>query len=236
MELKLAIAKIDKYGEKSSGETVEVVERINGGLSIVLGDGLIDGVNKKAISNYISHRVIEQISNGVNDGAAIRLASNQIFTEYKGRVQGNLNVISADLQSNRIIISSNSPVPFFLYDDEIIDCLSTDSEPLGGRENLSPSIVELQIRPDMAIVVFSDGVFNSWKNQLNDVNICTVIESLIREQNLSARQIAESLINHAIRLDNGRPSDSMSVIVIMIFPLSTDKIRRMNASISLDGD
>ncbi len=236
MELKLAIVKIDKYGNENSGDTVEVIERLNGGISIVLGDGQIDGINKKSISNLVSHKVIEQISFGLNDGAAIRTASDIIFSEFNGRVQANMNVVSADLQTNRIIISRNSPVPIFLFDDDKVDCLSTPSEPIGGRENVKPSIIELQIEPDMAIVAFSDGVFNAGKNQSQEVDICTVIESLIYDQNLSARQIAESLLSRAIRLDNDRPKDNMSVIVMMISHLSTDSIRRINVSLSLDGD
>lgn len=234
MELKLAIAKVDKYGAENSGDTVEVIERLNGGISIVLGDGQIDGRNKKYISNIVSHRVIEHISSGVSDGAAIRSASNSIFLEFNGRVQANLNVISVDLQTNRIILLRNTPAPIFLIDNGNVDCLTAASEPIGGRENISPSIIELQIEPDMAIIAFSDGVMNAGRNLRQDTDICLIIETLIDEEDLSARQIAELLLTRAIRLDNDRPQDNMSVIVLMISPLTTDNIRRINVSLSLD--
>ena len=43
MELQIAVSKIRKYATSSSGDTVEVVERPNGGLSIVMADGQRSG-------------------------------------------------------------------------------------------------------------------------------------------------------------------------------------------------
>jgi hypothetical protein len=37
MEIQIAVAKINKYAISESGDTLEVVERPNGGLSVVLG-------------------------------------------------------------------------------------------------------------------------------------------------------------------------------------------------------
>lgn len=233
MEIKVAIAKIDKYGSGNSGDTVEVIERPNGGLSVVLADGQINNKDQKSISTLVSHRVIDHISDGVRDGAAIRATAGSIFAEHEGGVRANLNVISADMQSNTIIVSRNNPIPVFLISDEKVDCLSSESEPIGSRADITPSIVELAINPNMAIIAFSDGVYNAgWqKQQIPDV--CTTIEALIEEQEPTAQEIADFLLNRAIRLDEDRPKDDMSVVVFMITPQSTDRIRRMNVSMNL---
>jgi len=39
MEVQIAAAKVNKYATSESGETLGVVERPNGGLSVVLADG-----------------------------------------------------------------------------------------------------------------------------------------------------------------------------------------------------
>jgi serine phosphatase RsbU (regulator of sigma subunit) len=234
MEIKIAIAKIDKSGLGKSGDTVETTERPNGGLSIVLADGQIRGENQKSISTMITHRVIDHISEGVRDGAAIRATTSSIFAEYQGDIEANLNVISVDLQTNTIIISRNNPVPVFLINDEQVDCLVTECEPIGGRANITPTIVELQIRPGMAIIMFSDGVYNAGRKDPSIPNICTTIEALIEEQEPSAQDIADFILNRAIRLDDGRPKDDMSVIVMRVSPHSSDRIRRMNLTMRID--
>lgn len=233
MEIRIAVAKIDKSGAGNSGDTVETIERPNGGVSVVLADGKIHGKDQKSISTMVSHRVIDHISEGVRDSAAIRATAASIFVEYQGDVQANLNVISADFQTNTVLVSRSTPIPVFLVNNEQVDCLATESEPIGTRAEITPSIVELQIQPDMAVIVFSDGVFNAGRKDQEIPDICTTIEALIEEQELSAQDIADFLLNRAIRLDDSRPKDDMSVVVMLISHRSSDRIRRMYLSMQL---
>lgn len=233
MEIKIAIAKIDKHGGSNSGDTVEVTERPNGGISIVMADGKIDNKDSKAISNLVVHRVIDQISQGMRDSASIRSAASSIFTEHTGRIQANLNVLSVDLQTDTIIISRNNPIPVFLITEERADCLSTECKPIGPEEEPTSSIVEIPIKPDMTVVIFSDGVFHAGMHDEAAMDICTIIDTLFEEQEPTARELADFLLNRAIRLDNGLPQDDMSIIVLMVSFHHTDAIRRMHISMPL---
>ena len=85
MEVKLAVAKINKYATSESGDSVEVVERPNGGISVVMADGQSSGKGAKQISSLVVRKVISLISEGVRDGAAARAASDYLFTERKGK-------------------------------------------------------------------------------------------------------------------------------------------------------
>jgi serine phosphatase RsbU (regulator of sigma subunit) len=234
MELKIAVAKVDKYGFGKSGDTVEVTERPHGGLSIVLADGQVDHEDQKSISNLVIHRVIDQIVAGVRDGAAIRATSDSIFTDHNGRIQANLNVLSVDLQTKTIQISRNSLAPVFLVRDDTVDCLQSDSEPIGGRLGIKPTIVVLEIQPEVAVIVFSDGVYHAGRDDRQKPNICTIIETLFEEQAPTAQEIADFLLHRAIRLDGGHPKDDMSVLVLLVTSNETDQIRRMSVSMALD--
>lgn len=234
MEIKIAVAKVDKYQSGKSGDTVETIERPNGGISIVLADGQINNKDDKAISTMVSHKVLYEISQGIRDSAAIRHTSNNLFEEYQGHVRANLNLISVDRQTNTIIISRNNPVPVFLVTDEVVDCLSSESMPVGGKNDIRPTIVELPINPGMAVIVFSDGVYNAGGENCLSLDTSLTIESLFEEQEPTAQEVAEYLLNRAIRLDEGRPKDDMSVLVLLVLPSGMDKIRRMNISMTLD--
>ena len=234
MEIKIAVAKVDKHRSGDSGDTVETIERPNGGISVVLADGRINDRNDKAISTMVSHKVLYEISQGIRDSAAIRHTSNNIFEEHDGSVQANLNLISVDQQTNTIIVSRNNPIPVFLVTEEVVDCLSSDSLPIGGELDIRPTIVELPINPDMAVIVLSDGAYHAGSKDFPIADISTGIEALFEEQEPTAQEVADYLLNRAIRLDEGRPKDDMSIIVLQLSPQSTDKIRRMNISITLD--
>lgn len=234
MDIKIAIAKIDKHGFSNCGDTVEITERPNGGITVVMADGMIDHHGDKSMSTMVCHRVIDHISSGMRDGASIRAAASQIYSEHKGRVQANLWVISADLQTGTIIISRNNSLPVFLISDDVVDCLSSESEPIGKNTDVSPTIIELSIKPEMTLVAFSDGVYSAGAHNQQTMDICTTIGAFMEEQEPTAREIAEFLLQRAIRLDNGQPLDAMSIIVLQTSSRPSDNIRRMSISLPLE--
>ena len=233
MELRIAVSKINNAFLAQSGDTVEIIERPNGGLSTVLADGQVNGQSNKGISTMISHRVIGNISEGVRDGSAIRAVSSRVFAEHNGLVQAALTVISADMQSNTILISRNSPIPVFIASDGKVDCLTTECEPIGLRPDSTPAIVELPIKAGLIVVAFSDGIFNAGHQSQQTFEISTTLESFLDEQEPTAQEIADFLLNQAIRMDNGRPLDDMSVVVMAVSYQSPDQIRRMNVTMTV---
>ena len=70
MEIQIAVAKVNKYAVSESGDTLEVVERPGGGISVVLADGQSSGRGAKAVSMMVVRRVISLLAEGVRDGAA----------------------------------------------------------------------------------------------------------------------------------------------------------------------
>src|SRR4030067_426513 len=99
MEVQVAVAKTNKYAVTESGDTLEVVERPNGGLSVVLADGQTSGRGAKAVSMMVVRKVISLLAEGVRDGAAARAASDLLYTERKGKVSSTLNIVSVEMRS-----------------------------------------------------------------------------------------------------------------------------------------
>jgi hypothetical protein len=60
VEVKLAVSKIRKYATSSSGDTVEVVERPNGGVSVVMADGQSSGRGAKYISTLVVRYLLNE--------------------------------------------------------------------------------------------------------------------------------------------------------------------------------
>src|SRR5512140_1896238 len=97
MEIQFAAAKVNKYATSESGDTLEVVERPTGGVSVVLADGQTSGRGAKAVSQMVVRKVIGLLAEGVRDGAAARAASDTLYTEKQGKVISTLNIASVDL-------------------------------------------------------------------------------------------------------------------------------------------
>jgi serine phosphatase RsbU (regulator of sigma subunit) len=233
MDIQIAVSKINKHASPDSGDTLEVVERPNGGLSVVLADGLTTGQEAKLVSSLVVHKVINLLAEGVRDSAAARAASDFLFTERNGQATATLNILSVDLQTNTLVISRNSAAPVFIVARNRIDCLSSESLLIGNARNIRPTISELPLEVGLTIIMYTDGLLNAGMRYGKSLDVCMTLEALMidlessQEDYPSPQFIADALLTHACRLDEGRPEDDISIVVLRSIDRDHDGIRRM---------
>jgi serine phosphatase RsbU (regulator of sigma subunit) len=227
MEVRIAVAKTSKYATSASGDTVEVVERPSGGLSVVLADGQSSGRGAKHISNMVVRRVIALLSEGVRDGAAARAASDALYTERKGKVSSTLNILSVDMETRTLVITRNNPAPVLLAIDERITILSEESKPVGIYRDTRPLITEVLLEPGLTAIVYTDGLVHAGSRYGESMEVEACVKAALDDEDPSPSYIADMLLDQAVRLDQGRPSDDISVVVLRVSKKCGDDIRRM---------
>ena len=233
MEVQIAVAKVNKYASSESGDTLEVVERPNGGLSVVLADGQTSGRGAKAVSMMVVRRVIGLLAEGVRDGAAARAASDTLYTDKNAKVSCTLNIASIDLETGTVVLSRNNPSPLFICHNDQIDCIETESSPLRVRRDIKPVINEVEIRPGLTIVMYTDGLTHAGKRRGQPMDVCNAIQAMLEDQDPTPQELADSLLAHAVNLDEGRPADDVSVVVLKVRSTNGDNVRRMNVRLPL---
>ena len=234
MEVQIAISKIKKYATSSSGDTAEVIERPNGGMSVVLADGQSSGKGAKWVSSLVVRKVIQLLADGIRDGAAARAASDALFTERGGRVSATLNILSADLQTGTLVITRNNPAPLVISYGNKIKLLSEESDVVGLRRDTRPSISEIPLEAGITVVAFTDGLVHAGSYFGDSMDVTTCVKVELEDENPSPSKIADSLINHALKLDRGRPRDDISIIVLRVTPDGNDMIRRMSVQLPIN--
>lgn len=234
MEVQIAISKIKKYATSSSGDTAEVIERPNGGLSVVLADGQSSGKGAKWVSSLVVRKVIQLLADGVRDGAAARAASDALFTERGGQVSATLNILSADLQTGTLVITRNNPAPLVISYGNQIKLLSEESDAVGLRRDTKPVISEIPLEVGLTVVVFTDGLVHAGSYFGDSMDIGTCVKVELEGENPSPTKIADSLINHALKLDRGRPRDDISIVVLRVITGGSDMIRRMSIQLPIN--
>ena len=60
-----------------------------------------------------------------------------------------------------------------------------------------------------------------------NIDIYTALGGLLEEQDPPAQVIADALLAQALRLDDNRPVDDISVVVLRIMDENSDEVRRM---------
>jgi serine phosphatase RsbU (regulator of sigma subunit) len=236
MEVQFAVAKISKYATSESGDTLEMIERPSGGISFALADGQRSGRSAKVISNMVARKAIQLLSEGVRDGAAARAAHDYLYAQRGGKVSATLNILSLDLVSKTFVISRNNDAPVLVYtqaNGHIV--LDEPSQSVGVNRNTKPVITEFPLAVGMMIVVFTDGLRHAGTLSGNGrYDPAATFCHLLAEGIINPRTIADTLLEEAVQMDNGRPKDDISVLVTAVLPTETeDKVRRMEVCLPL---
>lgn len=228
LEAQIAVAKIRKYASSESGDTVEVVERPHGGISIVVADGQRSGRSAKTISNLVVRKAISLLAEGVRDGAVARATHDYLRTHRGGKVSAELEIVSVDLVTRTLVIGRNSRCPAWLRRPEETTWLTGDAEAIGIHPNTKPDITEAPLVAGMTLVVATDGIWSAGRLGPEKMELERVMARLDSDDLLCAQSLADGILAEALRLDQNRPRDDATVLVLKILAQpQPDEIRTM---------
>lgn len=226
MDLRVSVAKAAKYATAESGDTLEMIERPGGGLSFVLVDGQRSGRSAKNISNLVARKAISLLAEGVRDGAAARAASDYLFAQRSGQVVATLNILSVDLASRSVVVTRNNPDPVYLIQQGQIAVIDQPSLSIGTRRNVRPVIDEIPLEAGLVLLAFTDGLTHAGERKGTPLAIRDALTKLIGGA-LPVDRWADELLRWAVDLDEGRPGDDISVLVLTVQPGTGDEVRQL---------
>jgi hypothetical protein len=233
MQAQVAVAKVGKYATPESGDSLEMIERPAGGLSFVLVDGQSSGKAAKAVANVVARKAIGLLADGVRDGAAARAASDYLYTYRSGKVSATLNILSIDLHSHTLVITRNNPAPVLLLEAGQARELCDPSEAVGTRRDIRPQIIEVPLAVGLVAVVSTDGLVHAGSRTGRQADWLAELRRLNDSGRLDPQHWADHFLDAALGLDDGRPTDDVSVVVAMITPHAGDGARRLCLSVPL---
>lgn len=239
LAVEVAVAKVAKYAVRESGDSVEVIERPNGGLSVVMVDGQRSGRSAKAISNLAVRKAIGLLSEGVRDGAVARATHDFLRTQRGGQVSAELTILSVDLETRTIVVSRNTQCPVMIWEapceGEGARWIALD-EPavvVGVGKNVKPVITERTLAAEQVFVAFTDGVLHAGSRGGGRLDVAGVLGGQCEGAMPSAQFLADCLLNAALAADDNRPSDDTTVVVMRVFDRQLEdllEVRRMAVS------
>jgi serine phosphatase RsbU (regulator of sigma subunit) len=235
METHFAVAKINKYAMRESGDTLEMIERPHGGLSMVLVDGQRSGRSAKAISNVVARKAVQLLAEGVRDGAAARAAHDYLYTYRRGKVSATLNILSVDTRSGTLVISRNNPAPVIVHTTETgLYLLDEPSSVVGVHLQVKPIITEIPVAIGTFVVVFTDGLQHAGTSSgSNGLDVVAIVDGLVSQGIMDAQVIVNTLLDKALELEDGRPRDDISIMCMSVREKGKDNIRRLSGRLPL---
>jgi serine phosphatase RsbU (regulator of sigma subunit) len=236
-QVQIAVAKTHKYASRESGDTVEIVERPHGGLSVLLVDAQGSGFAAKTISNLVISRGAAMIKEGMRDGAVARAVHDYLYTLRQGRVSATLIIVSVDLQSQSLILSRNDECPVYVFAPGRIDVHDEPSTPIGIYIRSKPVVVQEPLADYLGVVVTSDGVTGAGERHGARFDVYRFLQQRLEQGWPVAQDLADATLEQAMALEDGRPRDDASVVVVMLTPVEdrdSPPVRRLIAHLPVE--
>ncbi len=227
----LATAKTSHYAARESGDTVELVERPDGGFTLVLVDGQGHGFPAKMLSLQLTSKAVSLIKEGVRDGAVARAVHDYLHAYRGGRVSATLDLLSLDLGTNQVLVTRNAEVPGLVRRDGAWAVLPSLSGPIGPRRHTRPTVDHFDVTCGLQIVLYTDGIARAGERFGAPLDALAVV----RESDATAAQgVVDALLAAAVVADRGKPHDDLTVIALTIGAREEmDVVRRLSANVPL---
>lgn len=230
MQIEAAINKTAKYAVAESGDSAEVVERPKGGLTALVADGQGSGRSAKIISNLVVSKATALIADGTRDGAVARATHDFLFALRDGKVSATLTMLSADLSSRTIVISRNSHCPVLIKQNGRVQVLGDSVNPIGFHQFMKPVIHEISLEADTLLLTFTDGVLHAGRRYGRQLEIGVLAAMLEQADPACSRQLADEAFELALSLDEGRPADDMTLVVLGVHGSSESRVGRLRVT------
>jgi serine phosphatase RsbU (regulator of sigma subunit) len=220
-----------KGGLGQSGDSIELVERPLGGLTLILADGQGSGPAARRISRMVAMKAVQLIADGSRDGAVARAVQDMLYSAREGRVTATLALLSVDWHTRTLVIARNAPCPVIVKQAERVFRLEGHAEVIGTYRKTRPAMTELPCEPGSTLLTFSDGLLTAgrrygkaidweqWENRMAS----TPAEEL--------NQFVDDLMDDALELERGRPGDDISIMALALWGEDESALRRLYASI-----
>lgn len=216
MHLSVAVSKINKWGVRESGDTVEMIERPHGGLSFVLADGQSSGEAAKAISIRVVRKVVSDLAEGVRDGATARAANDMLYALRQGKVSSTLVVLSVELDSHSLVVTQCGESSVYVrYPGGDLQLLESETPVLGFYRNTRPTVDHIYLEPGLVACAFTDGLKHAGSRSGVEFDIAEELEA-VWQTSPTAVALADGLLERAMAADNGRPTDDTSILVLHV--------------------
>ncbi len=214
-----------------SGDTIELVERPLGGLSLILADGQGSGPAARRIARLVAMKAVSLLADGSRDGAVARAVQDMLYTAREGRVTATLAILSADLHTQTAVIARNSPCAVVVRQEGVVFRIEGGAEVIGTYRRTRPAITELPLVPDLVVATYSDGIVHAGRQWGKSLDWEALDEELLALDVVHLGTWVQSVLDRALALDRGRPGDDMSVMAFGLVEDERPPLRWLRASI-----
>lgn len=205
-----------KDGEKCNGDSNSFSKLKDGTYISIISDGMGSGPQAGKESEASVNLINEFCRAGFNKITAINTINSIMSMKFNEDEKfSTLDLCNIDLYSGNVEFMKVGAVASFLKSDSKIDIIKSKSLPIGVLDTVDVEIENKKVKNGDLIVMVSDGVLDY--NDSNLLNSNWIVEYLKNSNSNDPKEIACEILNEAIKLNDYKIKDDMTVLVSKIY-------------------
>ncbi|WAH37346.1 stage II sporulation protein E [Alicyclobacillus dauci] len=213
-QVNTAVATAARDGRIVSGDTHTSVDLGNGRYTVAVSDGMGNGERARRESKAAIDLLKKLMKAGFDEKLAIRTVNSTLLLRSRDEMFTTLDMALIDLFNAKAEFLKIGSAPSFIKrGNEVIE-VTGSNVPIGILQDIEVQSVEQQLQAGDILILMSDGLYDAPPhNYDSDTWLRTVISKL---ETKTPQDIADMLIETAVRMNHGSIRDDMTVVVAVI--------------------
>ena len=212
-QVETGASKAVKETEKLSGDSYGYSEDEKGRFSILLSDGMGSGDKAKADSELVIGLAERFLETGYPLEKTAKLINGALVSGVDNKNMSTLDICDINLHTGACTFAKVGATVSYIKRGNYVEKIEAGNLPLGIFANTEPEIFERFLQAEDYVIMISDGVLEGLGQVIGEDGLD---DFLCAMDSLSAKEMANHLLNYVIRVCNGKIKDDMTILVTKI--------------------
>ncbi|MFC6549122.1 stage II sporulation protein E [Cohnella cellulosilytica] len=213
-EVETGVAGAAKDGDLLSGDSFSMVELGNGKFAVALSDGMGNGVRARTESSAALSMLEQLLQSGIDERLAVKSVNSILLLRSPEEMFATVDLALIDLYTAHATMLKIGSTPSFIKRGKEIIPIAANNLPIGILHDIEIDLLRVQLQPGDTLIMMTDGILDAPGHAINKEQwMKRVLQELDEDD---PQEIADSLLDTALRQYPGGIKDDMTVIVTRI--------------------
>ncbi|RIV18387.1 stage II sporulation protein E, partial [Alicyclobacillaceae bacterium I2511] len=213
-EVKTAVANIPREGRSVSGDSYTAVDLDNGKFAFGVSDGMGNGEKARRESKAAIELLKKLMKAGFDEQLAVRTVNSALLLRSQDEMFTTLDMALIDLYSAHAEFLKIGSAPSYIKRGHKVIPVTGANLPMGILQDIDVQTVDEELSVGDLLILMSDGIYDAPQQGVDrDSWLRHQIERL---ETSDPQEIADTLLESAMRMCQGAARDDMTVMVAKI--------------------
>lgn len=200
-----------KENEEVSGDNYSIYQTDRGKLTMLLSDGMGSGKKANEDSRIVIELAEKLLEAGFRPEMAVQMLNSSILAGSEEQNMSSLDLCQIDLRTGAGDLIKIGGANTYIKRAHLVEQISARNLPLGIFMEIETEPVTRQLMDGDYIFMISDGISDGFAEGNGEAALLEVISHMSLE---NPKEMANCVLNHAMKESKGRIRDDMTVMVV----------------------